>query len=220
MPVPVTVLHYAFDELDDCAKQRAIAAWREHELDYEWWEFIYDDAIRMGALMGIEIDKRRGGSGPAIFFRGFSSQGDGACFEGTYRYKTGALASLRSEAAATWTDKETGVVTTDTGNVELHRICRGLQEAQRRHFYQLAATVRHRGHYQHSGCTRIEVEYLGDQDRDITDAEGEIIDLLRDFMDWIYKRLEHEHDWRMADEQIAESIRANEGSFDEEGRRL
>ncbi len=40
---------------------------------------------------------------------------------------------------------------------------------------------------------------------------------LKDFAYWIYKQLEQEYDYQNSDEQIDESIRANEYEFDEKG---
>ena len=65
---------YKFSELDKSAKETAMQNWREGHLDYEWWDFVFEDATEIGKLMGIDIDQ--------IYFSGFASQGDGACFEG------------------------------------------------------------------------------------------------------------------------------------------
>jgi hypothetical protein len=83
---------------------------------------------------------------PHIFFRGFWSQGDGACFEGRYAYARRASAAIRRHAPL---------------DVELHRIVDRLQAVQRRNFYQLSAEARHRGHDCHVGCMAITVERDG-----------------------------------------------------------
>jgi hypothetical protein len=49
--------------------------------------------------------------------------------------------------------------------------------------------------------------------------EDTLIELARDFMDWIYKQLEKEWDYQNSDEQVEESIRANEYEFLEDGVR-
>jgi hypothetical protein len=38
-------------------------------------------------------------------------------------------------------------------------------------------------------------------------------------MRWVYRRLEAEYNWLQADEQVDESIRCNEYTFDEDGNR-
>jgi len=212
---------FKFDQLSDEAKKRAIEKNYDWNTDHEWWDAVYDDAVMMAGIMGIEIGDRRGSGRPAIFFSGFSSQGDGACFEGTYSYKKGALKALKAAAPAKHQDfQQDGVWVIQEGNAELQRICKGLQDVQRRHFYRLEATVKQYGHYQHSGCTGIEVTDCEHTYRDIGDAEEDVSQLLRDFMDWIYSQLEKSYDYLTSDEAVEESLVANEVEFTEEGDRV
>ena len=66
---------YTFNELSDTAKESA-RDWYRSDPFPDWHEFVIDGAKEVGALLGIEIDN--------IWFSGFSSQGDGACFTGSY----------------------------------------------------------------------------------------------------------------------------------------
>ncbi len=43
-----TVNIYKFKELGEEAKERAVDHYNEHNLDYEWWESVYDDAENIG----------------------------------------------------------------------------------------------------------------------------------------------------------------------------
>ena len=190
---------YSFAELEADAKEKAIAWYREGNLDHEWWDFIFEDAKELGKLMGIEIDN--------IYFSGFSSQGDGACFEGSYEYAKGSVKAVKAYAPM---DKE------------LHQIALDLSKAQRPYFYELSATVKHSGHYSHAYCTEIHVYDNSecqhyDYSKSFTDAEESIAEYLRDFMHWIYKRLENEYDYQNSDEVCEESIILNEYEFDEDG---
>lgn len=63
----------------------------------------------------------------------------------------------------------------------------------------------------------VEVTHADSMYRDIGDAEDELRDALRAFADWVYDRLESEHAWLTADEQVDESIRANGYEFLENG---
>lgn len=202
-----TVGVYSFDELSDSAKEKARDWFRQGNLDHDWWEFVYEDAATIAEMLGIDLRQRpvklHGGGTryePAIYFSGFSSQGDGACFEGTYSYKAGSAKAIKSHAPL---DKE------------LHRIADALQGEQRRAFYKLSANISHRGHYNHSGCMDIDVnsDHPGEFDADA------IRSCLTDFADWIYRQLEKEYDYQNADEQIDENIRANDYEFDEDGER-
>ena len=203
---------FQYDELDDRAKERAREWYSRHVFEDSCdWEFVYEDAAEVADILGIDLRQRRvqlmGGGHryePSIYFSGFWSQGDGACFEGTYRYAKGATKKIREYAPQ---DKE------------LHRIADELQAVQRKHFYHLIASMNHTGHYRHSGCMSVEVEHTEDAYRDIGDAEDDIRQLMRDFADWIYDRLESEYDYQTSDEAVEEAIRANEYEFDEEGER-
>ena len=196
---------FKYEELDDRAKDKAKDWYRQFIFqDSCDWEFVFEDAKRAADILGIDIDHRRGSREPAIYFSGFWSQGDGACFEGSYRYAKGATKKIREYAPQ---DKE------------LHRIADELQTIQRRNFYKLYATIRQRGHYNHSGCMSVSVEHKDDPYRDIGDAEDDITQLMRDFADWIYDQLEKEYEYQCSDNVVEESIIANEYEFYGDGRR-
>lgn len=145
---------------------------------YGWHESVYDDAREIGQIIGVEIGD--------IYFSGFSSQGDGACFTGSYSYAKGAAKRIREYAPL---DKE------------LHGLADRLQTIQARHFYQLTASIS-RGHlsnhYSHSGTMSVDVEDARDSWRDIGDADDDIRDVLREFADWIYARLESDYEYQQA----------------------
>ena len=126
---------YKYEELSATAKEVARDEYRENGLDYDWYDCTLSDAKEIASFMGIEIED--------IYFSGFSSQGDGACFTGYYRYKSGSAKAVRSHAPI---------------DSKLNKIADDLIKVQARDFYQLTARVTHWGHYNHSGCTHIEVE--------------------------------------------------------------
>lgn len=208
-----TINIYLFEELSDSSKKKAREWWRDCErTDPYYHEAVYEDAIRMGALMGIEIDTRYyktvgGGQGskPNIYYSGFWSQGDGASFDGSYSYKKGAAKAIAKETNSTET--------------KLMGIAERLQEVQKRNFYQLTARTKVSGHYSHSSCMAVDVE-RSDEKEMTSDAEDIITECLRDFADWIYNQLEKEYDYTMSDENVDERIRINEYEFYEDGGRV
>lgn len=215
MPRTETVKHtyYQFDELSDAAKEKAREWWRSCEAQDFDTEFVLDDAVQCAAILGITIDKKptrrmdgtAGAGQPAIYWSGFSSQGDGACFEGSYEYAKGAAKAIRKHAPQ---------------DTELHRIADELQAIQRRRFYKATATMQHRGHYYHSGCMVVDVDLQDSGDSaHLVDAEERVTQTMRDFADWIYRQLEREYEYRMSDECVDESIRINEYEFTENGER-
>lgn len=199
---------YSFNELEDSAKETARQQCREN-IDHYYSESVYEDAEKVAAILGIEFDSKKiplmNGtyrSAPKIWFSGFYSQGDGACFEGSYSYAKGSTKRIREYAP---------------NDNDLHSIADNLANVQRRNFYQLRATCEHSGRYYHSGCMSVAVEHCEDQWRDIGDAEDEITDELRSFADWIYSQLEKEYEYLTSDEQVEDSIIANEYEFHENG---
>lgn len=183
---------FLFNELSDIAKQNAIDWYRtSSQYDNYYSESVIEDAKQIGSLFGLTIDN--------VYYSGFSSQGDGACFEGNYRYQKGSLKAVKQYAPL---------------DVTLHNIVKCLQETQSKAFYKLAATCKQRGHYMHSGCMNVTVSHLDDEYRD---AESDITESLRDFANWIYKQLESAYDYENSDEQIIEAIISNEYEFNVDG---
>ena len=202
---------YQFDELDECAKERA-RRWYRRGMDDDtyWHEFVYDDANTIAEILGIQIDTvavpLMDGSKrykPAISFSGFYSQGDGSCFIGRYEYAKGSTKNIRSH------------VPLDT---ELHRIADELQAIQKRHFYKLYSRITQSGNYCHARTMSVETfwDYSTDEYPSI-EVQYEIEQLIRDFADWIYRQLEKEYEYQNSDEAIDDSIRANEYEFTSQG---
>lgn len=192
---------YGYEELSESAKHTALDAHRYCEVEFrEWWDAVYEDATHIGAILGIEIDE--------IWFSGFSCQGDGACFEGRYRYRAGWKRALDSFVGG----PDLQILT---------EIGRQLRDAQHPHFYQLEATVKHRGRYCHEFTTEIDVFPpdlpVGAMWESRHGSHEEIPEALRRFMRWIYRSLEREHDWLTSDEAVAEAITARGYEFDEDG---
>ena len=213
---------FKFDELPDDAKEKAREWYREGAFDYNWWEFVYEDFTQICEILGVEISTREQGYYPAnsytrktstvqqIFFSGFWSQGDGACFEGTYAYKKGSVKKIKEYAPK---------------DIDLHWIAEQLFNVQAKNFFSVTATIKHSGYYYHKFSTSINVyKVYGNQYWvDEADADAEtadtITELMRDLMEWLYKTLEKEYDWMNSDEQVDDSILANEYDFNECGER-
>lgn len=204
---------YTFSELSDSAKEK-VRAWYRQADDCYWAEAVIEDAATIADIIGIDLRtspvKLMNGSTryePCVCWSGFWSQGNGACFEGSYRYKPGALKALKAH-----------IGNESKGDRELLRICTGLQDLQKRYFYKLRATMVHRGHYQHSGCMQVDVYHADDAYREV--PEDDLKQYMRDFADWIYSQLEREYDYQNSDDVIDENIMVNEYEFDEMGERI
>jgi len=132
---------------------------------------------------------------PCIYFSGFWSQGDGACFEGHYAYARQASAKIRDYAPK---------------DAVLHQIADALQAAQRSNFYRLRAEVRHRGRYYHEYCMEIAVARDSATYQAVTGGAGDtVIEALRDLARWLYRQLEPEYEYLSSDEGVDAVICAN-----------
>ena len=213
MPRIVETIVYPIEELPETAKESARAWYREACLDHEWYDFVFEDFETICQILGIALRtspvKLMGGGTrekPHVFFAGFSSQGDGASFEGQYSHARGAAKGIRAHAPQ---------------DTELHRIADALQEAQRRNFFQLRTTIRQRGNYCHEYGMAIEIERDSPTWQPPTDgAEDTVIEALRDLARWLYRQLRSEYEHQTSDAVVDEAIAINELTFTAEGRRF
>lgn len=213
MPEVIETTVYRLDELSEAAKEKARTWYREGGFDYDWYDAVYEDFQSIAEILGIRFRTRTvrlmgGGTrqDPCIWFRGFWSQGDGACYEGVWRYASGSAARLRAYAPQ---------------DAMMHSIADRLQAIQRRNFFQLRAEITHHGHYSHEYSMRISVERDSPVGQDMTpDAEDIVTEALRDLARWLYRQLEREYDYLTSDEAVDETLRANEYTFTEAGRRF
>jgi hypothetical protein len=205
-----TITLFTFDELSDTAKEKARNWWRVGEAIDGADSYTIEDAAQVAELLGINLRthpiKLANGETryePSIWWSGFSSQGDGACFEGSYRYRAGSVVSIKDHAP---------------NDAKLHEIAEGLAQLQYAHQNAIRATVKHIDHhYYHENTTEIEVFNDLDPDAITADTEDAVRELLRDFMRWIYRQLEADYDYRMSDENVDDSIQANRYEFTEDG---
>lgn len=186
----VSTTVFKFHELSDDAKEKAMD-WYRQEFDFRFYqECALDAATHIASLFGLDISN--------IYYSGFSSQGDGACFVGNYRYVKGALKTVKEYAPL---DKE------------LHKIVENLQDSQRRNFYRLIAnTENSRGNNM-----RVNVEDSENPYKDLQGYGNAVEAELESFAHWIYKNLEREYDFQNSEEQVIENIDANEYDFKEDG---
>ncbi len=200
---------YDFTELSGAARDKA-RAWFRETIDHDWWDSVYEDFERICPILGVTLATtpvRLMGGGtrqkPCIWFSGFGSQGDGACFEGRYAYAPRTSLRIRDYAPQ---------------DTELHRIADALQALQRRNFYQLTASFRQTG--RHYGMT-VDVDRDSPTGQPIVDgADDDLVDALRDLAHWLYRALEREYEFQTSDETVDEGMAANGYTFTAEGKRF
>lgn len=189
----VTDKTYKFAELSDNAKEQAIESMRNSTAECIELDYIIDHIKDMGHALGIEIDD--------VYYTGFYSQGDGACFTGNYSYKAGSVKAIK-------------ILSFDE---ELRNVALNLATTQQKYFYGLSATVSHTGRHHHEYSTTIDV-YDDRLDKEPSaEACDDIEECLRDFMLWSYSILKAEYEFQLSDSTLIDSIDANMMEFDENG---
>ncbi|BED49497.1 hypothetical protein VEE48_07310 [Escherichia coli] len=209
----ITTTVYTLDELScPSAREKARDWYRVHHSDSNWYENVYEDFRAVCGIFGIDLRQRvfRLSNGrfmeePCIWFSGFCSQGDGACFEGRWHWQSATARRLREYA---------------TQDHELHRIADALQAVQKRNFWQLQAEIHHRGRYCHPYSMDITVTRNSPTGQAMTaDAEAAVSEALRDLAFWLYRQLENEYDRLTSDAAVDEALLINEYTFTEAGLR-
>ena len=213
MPRIVETVVYELPELSRAARERARAWYRDACLDHDWYDTVFEDFETVCGLLGVtlrtQIVRLVGGGTreiPKILFTGFWSQGDGASYDGLYRYIPRAARSIRSHAPK---------------DEDLHAIADALQDTQKRNIFQLAADIHQSGRYCHEYTMSIEVERDSPTGQAMTDdAEATVVEAIRDLARWLYRQLQSEYDYLTSDAAVDETIIANRYSFTGAGERF
>jgi len=193
----IAITVYQYEELDEAAKARARDWWRAVDLGHEAWsEPVTADLKTVAAFMGWTVSDTA--------FSGFSSQGDGAQFTGTWRaVDVKDAAALEAHAPKGGSQR----------NAKLRLIWAAFAQAALVS-PDATASVSRCGHDAHSLCTRFEFDGLP------PDYERSVAAKARALMDWYYRELETAYTDHMSDEQVAEAIEANEYEFKANGERF
>ena len=179
---------YGIEELEGRAKENALE-WLREGLDYEWYDSVFEDAKKCASILGIEIDN--------IYFSGFYSQGDGACFNGRFSYAKGWKKALKEYAPI---------------DTELLRIGQELQGIQKPFLYSLSGTIDCNYRYK---STKAVFHWSDNTPESI---ESDLSQAFTDFASWIYLNLEKQYGWLTSEECLIENANSNGYAFDSEGR--
>lgn len=180
-------------------KHRSINVNHDH-----WHQSVYESFKEDMRKVGVHVRR--------MYFSGFWSQGDGACFEGEFD-------SLRTYL--------------DHHHKDQYPMVRKLLE----HGGYLSITCIHSGRYYHENCTEFSVEadtfyhlvecptefheqivdtWDKQLNQEIDAFEKDVIEQWRSYMGDLYRKLEAEYDYLVSDEAVWETIEANELDEDEE----
>jgi hypothetical protein len=209
-----------FEALSPKAKERALEHSRHWETENrDWHKPIFEDAVRIAALLGIDIGVRKGDrrkdrsfeSEPCIDFSGFHSQGDGVSFSGSYACAPDAVTVIETET----TDEELYAIAKELTAVQValklqwnFTLMCDITPASMRSYNIAVDNV------EFDGCGGP----FGDDINNSYDREvGQLTSLFRRFADWIYSQLETEHEYLTSDEYVTERLVEGDYLFDEDG---
>ena len=213
MPRTIKTTVYEIGELSAPAKDNARAWYRQTCFNDDWYHYVFDNFETVCKLLGLTLRTSPlnligGGTReqPHIFFRGFSFQSNGACFEGWLSYARGATQSIRAHAPE---------------DTELHRIADTLLAIQRKNFFALEAKIGHNDTYYHEYTMDIDVQRNSATSQPMTeDAKDTVIEALRDLARWLYRRLRDEYEHQTSDPIADEVIADYSWTFTKQGRRF
>jgi hypothetical protein len=180
--------------------QEKIETYRYTNVEDNWWHSnVTEDFKDHMKTIGFDVDN--------VYFSGFCSQGDGACFTGTL-------------------EDPVKLISVYFNKPEEYRLIK--------HILQigggLTIDVSHQGRYYHSNSVSFSIDCdcftdlldtstplhedtayvldieLGDQ---LIAFEEDVVPLLKSFMDKLYRDLEKEYDFLTSDEQVKEAIESN-----------
>lgn len=179
-------------------RERLIEKYRDINVDHDWWVCVEADFEEDMKAKGIDVTR--------IYFTGFCSQGDGACFVGSLQ------------------DPKTYL---DLHHADQFPMIRKLLD----HGGSVYAGCSHSGRYYHENCTNFSfsIDTLGDVvdcptefheqiveawdaklNDEVQEFETALTDQWRVYMRELYGNLEAEYDYLTSDEAVWETIEANE----------
>lgn len=201
----ITIPLYTIDELSDPkARSHAIDQERVLQAQDDWWssDMLLDLTASVIEPLGWRL-KTDPDNKPPIYWSGFNSQRDGLNFRGTWT--PDKLMPLAHFAAA-WPREP-----------RLHRILKSYHEfalTTLGHYYPVAVFCHPVGRYSTPASTEFEFP------PQINSAQRkQFLDDTYTLMNWLYRQIETEYDYRTSDEVILESLRCNEVEFTVNGDR-
>lgn len=193
-----------FDALPEDLKAKILDEHRHWNTEHiDWWEGVYEQFKGDMDAIGIQVER--------MYFSGFWSQGDGACFEG-YVFDWELFLNSLGYTEPALIDHATSY---------------------------FGMRVEHRGHYYHENCTSFGFDTplpSSNEDEDFIDDyspherdslqeavwlallnqysgdsfEREFTEAFKDHMRDLYQRLEEEYDYLTSDEAVLDSLEAND----------
>lgn len=203
---------YKFQELEEKAKKKALESLSDINVDYDWWDFVYDDFAAFCDIIGIDVDLKK------TNFTLSYSQGDGCAFTASIDLPK-LLQAIKSEAWKENYPKETISFKEVTPNIE--RVARLIQSGK----IDGSAWIRQANR---ETTSSLENEYgfiqsgLISNPVNVDKALAELIALLEDVVKtldkWLFNNLRSTCEHLMSEAAIVETIESNEYEFYQNGK--
>jgi hypothetical protein len=192
---------------------------RDINVDYHWWDQVYDDFKEICDMLGLQLQNHE----PQ--FSGFCSQGDGASFAGIYRGVTYATNEIKKRYE-TAPDDIRRHAPEDT---QLHAIADDLCTLNRVYTPMFVSISRPyaSGSHVYAETMHAEVDHFWgdegwqdnyDSDKDtqrwaddvVRQINDQLTDIFRRLAGWLYNTLEEEYMYLTSDEAIVDALEAND----------
>lgn len=209
---------FTFDELSKEAQDYAIREEQQSEgcLSYDWWDCTYDVFKEDMKSHGIAVDQ--------MYFSGFWSQGDGACFTGTIELtEKELLGNLRDDLGEQLVTFNTKAALLGYEPMAISYTAEIKVSHQYSHSHSMHITS-----YDNLCLSELEAEHDSEIQREADALRDKILDetivmddfaieIARNHADNLYRMLKQEYEYLTSDEVVADHLRLNEYEFDEEG---
>ena len=194
----ITTKIYPFSELNDKAKNRALESFRDINVDYDWWDSVYE-------MWTESLREEIGINKAEISSSGFYSQGDGASFSGNIDNKW--LSNFVIEHKDSYPILASRIASQETeSKIEIFD----------------AVVIRNQSRNSHEYTCRVSVDVpVSDEvgiEGEVGNLEIALEEIRLNLCRELYRDLERQYEFLTSDEMIAETIEANEYEFDESGK--
>lgn len=184
-------------------RSKLLEEYRNVNVEHDWWDGLFEDFVEQLAEIGITIDthevklmngKTRQDSN--IYFSGFWSQGDGACFEGRVSDWPKFLAALGKEDLVFWAYGYNWTASSVNSSGNNMSVSSELDVPENPHDEEEDPLRFHVWN----------VIYLPPTEADLAALETEIESKFEELASELYNDLETEHDYQTDDEQVVDWV--------------
>jgi hypothetical protein len=170
-------------------KENVLSKNRYTNVSHDWAEHTIECFKELCNCMGLDIEK--------VYFSGFHSQGDGACFIGKYSYNKNSVSLLK----------------TITKDETIIKIAKQLSYFQRKSFYSVHAKITHTGRYCHENS--MSYDFYSDRTENIEEHLFE--KQFQSLAKWLYNKLDESYEYLISDEAVLETLIMENYEFSEDG---